>query len=73
MTGKGPFNQTGGTHPFSSSSNLCFVAYKLFIVSIQCSSFLSFLLCLVYLLPTHPKPLYLHGLLLILLIPKAFH
>lgn len=36
MTGKGLFNQTGGTHPFSSSSTLCFVAYKIFIVSVQC-------------------------------------
>lgn len=42
MTGKGLFNQTGGTQPFSFSSSLCFVAYKISIVSIQC--FLFFLL-----------------------------
>lgn len=36
MTGKGLFSQTRGTHPFSSSSSLCFVAYKVFGVSIQC-------------------------------------
>lgn len=40
MTGKGLFNQTGGAHPFSSSSSLCFIACKIFIVSIQCFFFL---------------------------------
>lgn len=39
MTGKGLFIQTGGTRPFSSSSSLCFVAYKIFIVSNQCFFF----------------------------------
>lgn len=70
MTVKGLFNQTGGTHPFSSSRNPCFIACKIFIVSMQCFFFLLLPHILVAFGPSSlhiPSPL-----LIVLLIPEAF-
>lgn len=53
MTGKGLCNQTGGTHPFSSSASLYFVAYNILhcLNSAFSSSSLSFPIDMVYLVP----------------------
>lgn len=54
MTGKGLCNQTGGTHPFSSSTSLYFAAYNILhcLNSAFSSPFLSFPIDVVYLVPS---------------------